>query len=90
MSRYIDVDELHEEDLEQSIWHLLKSAAGLVRLKEILGDTPTEDVVGVVRCKDCRYYVAQYCTRDIKGRTNMFYMCADDFCSYGERKEENA
>ena len=41
----------------------------------------------IVRCKDCKYYVAQYCTRDIKGRTNMFYMCADDFCSYGERKD---
>lgn len=32
--------------------------------------------------------VDQYCTRDIKCRTNMFYMCADDFCSYGERKDE--
>ena len=48
----------------------------------------TPDVEEVVRCKDCNYYVAQYCTRDIKGRTNMFYMCADDFCSYGERKDE--
>lgn len=50
--------------------------------------TPTADVVPVVRCKDCKYYVYQYCTRDIKCRTNMFYMCADDFCSYGERKDE--
>lgn len=58
--------------------------------------TPTADVVPVVRCKDCKYYVDQYCTRDIKCRTNMFYMCAtnmfymcaDDFCSYGERKDE--
>lgn len=51
-------------------------------------DTPTADVVEVVRCKDCRHYVAEYCTRDIKSRTNMFYMRADDFCSYGERKDE--
>lgn len=42
----------------------------------------------IVRCKDCRHYVAEYCTRDIKSRTNMFYMRADDFCSYGERKDE--
>ena len=49
---------------------------------------PTADVTEVVRCKNCKYYVAEYCTRDIKGRTNMFYMCADDFCSYGERKDE--
>lgn len=42
----------------------------------------------IVHCKDCRHYVAEYCTRDIKSRTNMFYMRADDFCSYGERKDE--
>ena len=50
-------------------------------------ETPTADVVEVVRCKDCKYYIANYCTRDINGRTNMFYMNADDFCSYGERKQ---
>lgn len=56
---------------------------------QTIKDTPTADVVEVVRCKDCRYYVAEYCTRDIKSRTNMFYMRADDFCSYGERKDAN-
>ncbi len=55
---------------------------------QTIKDESTTDVVKVVRCKDCKYYVAQYCTRDIKGRTNMFYMCADNFCSYGERKDE--
>lgn len=40
-----------------------------------------------VRCKNCKHYVANYCTRDIKGRTNMFYMTENDFCSYGEKKE---
>ena len=49
----------------------------------------TADVVEVVRCKDCEHYCANYCTRDIKGRTNMFYMNVDDFCSYGERKTDN-
>jgi hypothetical protein len=46
------------------------------------------EFVEVVRCKGCKYYVAEYCTRDIKGRTNMFYMQPDDFCSYGERRAE--
>lgn len=55
---------------------------------QTIKDTPTADVVEVVRCKDCRHYVAEYCTRDIKSRTNMFYMRADDFCSYGGRKDE--
>ena len=49
---------------------------------------PTADVVEVVRCRDCKHYIASYCTRDIKGRTNMFYMTENDFCSYGERKEK--
>ena len=44
------------------------------------------DFVEVVRCSECQYCCAEYCTRDIKGRTNMFYMQPDDFCSYGERK----
>lgn len=46
------------------------------------------DFVEVVRCSECQYYCAEYCTRDIKGRTNMFYMQPDDFCSYGERKND--
>lgn len=43
-------------------------------------------LVEVVRCKDCKHHVAGYCCRDINGRTNMFRMFDNDFCSYGERK----
>ncbi|MGN0505422.1 MAG: hypothetical protein ACI4FZ_02610 [Lachnospiraceae bacterium] len=50
-------------------------------------EMPAADVVNIVRCKDCIYHVDKYCTRDIKGRTNMFYMSDNDFCSYGERKD---
>lgn len=51
MSRYIDADKVYEmaiihEDFKQSI-------ADLVSLKEVLDDTPTADVVEVVRCRDC-------------------------------------
>lgn len=49
---------------------------------------PVADVVEVVRCKDCKRYVANYCCRDIKGRTNMFFMNENDYCSYGERRTE--
>lgn len=35
----------------------------------------------IIMCKDCKYHCANYCTRDIKGRTNMFYMEDDSFCS---------
>jgi hypothetical protein len=50
----------------------------------VLHDMPIVDAVPVVRCKDCKY-------RDgTPGQPNI--LCAqmheDDFCSYGERKEE--
>ena len=47
------------------------------------------DVQKTVRCKDCNHYIAGFCTRDINGRTNMFRMSENDYCSYGERKADN-
>lgn len=51
---------------------------------DLVDSVPTADAVPVVRCKDCKY-------RDgTPGQPNI--LCAqmheDDFCSYGERKEE--
>ena len=40
----------------------------------------------VVHCRECKHHVTGYCLRDINGRTNMFRMFDNDFCSYGERK----
>lgn len=57
----------------------------------LIEDAPTIDAVEVVRCKDCKYskHLKQYpkvntwkCTL-----TDVVYR-ADDYCSYGERKEE--
>lgn len=87
MSRYIEADKLHEEDLEQSIGNLLKSVADLVRLKEIPGDTPIEDVASVVRCKDCKHLMFS----DMYGECSQAHMGIvrpDDFCSCGERKDK--
>ena len=49
------------------------------------------DLVEVVRCKECRMFVdnksalTTHCTRECKNLT----VKPDDFCSYGERREEN-
>lgn len=59
-----------------------------VAFKSDVDETPTADVVEVLRCKDCR------CSRGFKG--TIIY-CArsgahiydDDYCSYGERKEQD-
>ena len=55
-----------------------------------LADEPSVGAVEVVRCKDCKYWQARY--------NGMAGLCpkrkgiamANDFCSYGERREENA
>lgn len=45
---------------------------------------PTVDVVEVVRCKDCKHFNCDYCFHDKMEHSR----CReDDFCSYGERKD---
>lgn len=58
---------------------------------ECIKEVPAADVVEVVRCKDCKHrliagrntkypiWVCQHKTHDV---------CADDFCSYGERTDK--
>lgn len=46
-----------------------------------LEEESTIDAVEVVRCKDCKYWNNGDCYRLELSRP-------DDFCSYGERKEE--
>ena len=95
MIRYIDADKLWNDRPQLLGAESLGFKAGFSecmwgfskRIKEQISH-PTADVVEVIRCKDCKHYIANYCTRDIKGRTNMFYMTENDYCSYGERKEQ--
>ena len=62
---------------------------------EIVASPPAADVAPVVRCKDCVHWDDDpdtYGTDDgPKGKCMKSFetMCADDFCSYGERKENN-
>ena len=83
--RLIDVDKLLEV-LNK------KSVPFNANVNDAILTAPTVDAVEVVRCKDCKYskHLKQYpkvntwkCTlTDVVNR-------ADDFCSYGERKDEN-
>ena len=49
-----------------------------------------EDVVQVVRCKDCihRDPEDKKCDCSFQARGGMFPMDDNDFCSYGERKDK--
>lgn len=66
--------------------------AGIGAAIEAIENIPAADVVEVVRCKDCIWRGREECA--------MFYRCDcgeqhtwetdNDFCSYGERRDENA
>ena len=52
---------------------------------------PTVDAVEVVRCKDCKHWCYEYddvglCVTDVPDIDGVQRL-ADDFCSYGERKD---
>ena len=60
---------------------------------DVLGDVPTIEAVPVIRCKDCKHYTEEYsayCACTLQGCDfgNIRAVEPDDFCSYGERKEE--
>lgn len=73
-------------------WEVHCAIVGIVKLlKEEISKIPAADVAPVVRCKDCKYwqdnndgYPHEEC-RWGHGETPD----ANDFCSYGERKEND-
>lgn len=64
----------------------------------LIDDATTVDAVEVVRCRDCKWYMPgdlftdiMFCHRLKKenGKPAKYNYCADDFCSYGERKDDD-
>ena len=58
----------------------------------MVDDAPTVDAVEVVRCKDCKWFkkgtpFRHECNNICAG---MFYVRQEDFCSYGERKDNES
>ena len=89
--RLIDANRALEIVHEQGIahpnaYHLTNYAMA------ILQEAPTVDAVEVVRCRNCKYGDwdselddAMVCMRTKDG----FWRSGNDFCSYGERKEDD-
>ena len=77
MSRYIDADVLID-DLVRNRDFYPALVASAIR------NTPTADVVEVVRCKDCKHY-----DRGICYCSSVKYVAHDKnhYCGYGERRE---
>lgn len=62
-----------------------------------LNKLPPADVAEIVRCKDCKYFEDKQrknhqgvcmCIEKDTSYASEFYPYADDFCSYGERKDK--
>lgn len=89
MARYIDEDKLIEalpkvtEDKKVSLFGVLAD------LFVTISDTPTADVVEVVRCGQCKYWKIN--PRNMFGGQCRYSECAaiDHYCSYGKRKYDN-
>ena len=69
--------------LESNSIHLLYDARLCTEQKERWDAIKNADLVEVVRCKDCKY--EDTCCRMIRNEKN-----SNDFCSYGERREDEA
>lgn len=96
MSRYIDADKLKRSIEAQC--RVLR-AIGIDELTEMTGvlsagffqeieNAPTEDVVKVVRCKDCRFHENEqigmvYCPAVVGG-----WVEDNWFCKGGERRDD--
>lgn len=82
MSRYIDADKLIEDvRRKRGLHEIIKGV-----IYSFLHDTPTADVVEVVRCKNCKYLMFS----DFYGECSKGYMgivYPNDFCSHGERAD---
>ena len=83
MLEYIDKEKLKRDLIDNRCFYP-------AIVKKAIEDAPVEDVVKVVRCKDCKYRYTPSC--------KMWYNCVicgdyhywerdDYYCSYGERKE---
>lgn len=92
MSRLIDADELRnglfhgyvEGKTDLTEREMGYQAGWNDALMYGVADAPTVDAVEVVRCKDCKYADENAMCRYVS-----WYNTKDDFCSRGERREDD-
>lgn len=92
MARYIDANKIRLT-AETSIDHVdLEAYVPLSAVRRAIALTPTEDVVKVVRCKDCKYnhnYWNPYDFEQMRCHRKANIPRDDWYCANGERRVEN-
>lgn len=93
-SRLIDINPIIRNLTAMKSMYDAIALDGMIKA---LDEAPTVDAVEVVRCKDCVYWGQDACSStgdDESFCTNPDgldnFVHPDDFCSYGERKNDNA
>lgn len=96
MSRYIDADKLTFSRVR--IIHPDGTIGGwnAVVMSSVINNTPTADVVEVVRCEKCKH-LEIINSREVYAKCRMTDLefkpfdidTRKHYCSYGERREEN-
>lgn len=56
-------------------------------IKKSMEATKTVDAIPVVRCKECKHYEPEEYEFGCVFAGGLSYVKADDYCSYGERKD---
>ena len=89
---------IERENLKKSLAYLINDfdndgvIYGLKVAIQVLATQPTADVAEVVRCRNCVALKASvdgaYCDR-LSSTWDKCYVRFDDFCSYGERKNDD-
>ena len=89
MSRYIDADKMISDTKAMK---QIAEGISIDGIMKYLEENSLTDVVQIVRCKDCKYAKKSktvLCVPDYSClKTDITCLDADDFCSYGERKDE--
>lgn len=96
MSKYIDADKLLKSTIAKFKCVPLVGVPSCRNGEEyfdgetfdtLINETPTADVVEVVRCKDCVFAEEGFDECDVYCKINDVSFGKDSFCSYGERRE---
>ena len=83
MSRYIDADKLCKNLTEMARYQEPYKQSTILGVVSTIENTPTANVVEVVRCKDCKFFeYGDYCS---EGKMEHSRCRETDYCSYGER-----
>lgn len=92
MSRLIDAEWLKELYQPYESYNGKELAVPIGAILANIDDAPTIDAVSVVRCRECRHKYQEPWNNGVavEGECEIWHSAtlADDFCSYGERKDD--